>query len=626
MARYRVQGPDGQVHVFEGPDGASAQDVEAFANQTFGGQRAAPQPKPLADDPGVLGTLPIAAGHTVDKVLDGLTQWWLQSRGEHSALGALDNTVKSKDEAYKPLQEAHPVATAVGESAPSMIIPIGGAASTAGNLARLAVAGAAPGALEYGTAGERAGRAAGGAAGSMIGGMVLPKLLSGVVSAVPAIGRTVRAMVEPLQESGRTAIVGRTLNNAAGDEARQAATRLAQAAPLIPGSAPTAAQVAENGGIAALERAAAAANPSEFSARSMEQAAARSGALRQIAGDAPRMEAAKASRQSVTQPMFEQATKANYTVDPRLESLLQRPAVQKAMERAKTLAENEGRTFAFDVSPSAPWSGLGIPKNTRRQITGQGLQDLKMAMDEMLTDPASGFAGKAGDAVKSLRGQLLNWMEDANPVFKTARTTYADMSKPVNQMQIGQELLTKLEPALADHGALAKETAAKYALALRNADQTARAATKFKGAGMADVMEPGQMKTFNAIAQDLARKSNAQDLGRGVGSDTFQKAVMSNIAERSGAPGVVSGLLGLPGVSKMAKFAYAGPQEEIQSKIAQALLDPKFAATLMQQHPALPTAPSTSNMLKGFLLSNPGRPVQVGGGAAGLSLSNLFAQ
>jgi len=378
---------------------------------------------------------------------------------------------------------------------------------------------------------------------------------------------------------------------------------LAQAAPLIPGSAPTAAQVAENGGIAALERAAAAANPSEFSARSMEQAAARSGALRQIAGDAPRMEAAKASRQSVTQPMFEQATKANYTVDPRLESLLQRPAVQKAMERAKTLAENEGRTFAFDVSPSAPWSGLGIPKNTRRQITGQGLQDLKMAMDEMLTDPASGFAGKAGDAVKSLRGQLLNWMEDANPVFKTARTTYADMSKPVNQMQIGQELLTKLEPALADHGALAKETAAKYALALRNADQTARAATKFKGAGMADVMEPGQMKTFNAIAQDLARKINA-----------------------SGAPGVVSGLLGLPGVSKMAKFAYAGPQEEIQSKIAQALLDPKFAATLMQQHPALPTAPSTSNMLKGFLLSNPGRPVQVGGGAAGLSLSNLFAQ
>lgn len=39
--KYRVQGPDGAVHVFEGPDDATPTQIEAFAAQTFG---AAPKP------------------------------------------------------------------------------------------------------------------------------------------------------------------------------------------------------------------------------------------------------------------------------------------------------------------------------------------------------------------------------------------------------------------------------------------------------------------------------------------------------------------------------------------------------------------------------------------------------
>jgi hypothetical protein len=48
MARYRVQGPDGAIHVFEGPDNAKPADIEAFAAQTFGKQQtpAAVAPAP----------------------------------------------------------------------------------------------------------------------------------------------------------------------------------------------------------------------------------------------------------------------------------------------------------------------------------------------------------------------------------------------------------------------------------------------------------------------------------------------------------------------------------------------------------------------------------------------------
>lgn len=574
------------------------------------GLEAPAAPKPAPDDPGVMGAATIGAGKSTDAILDGITQLYLMARGEKSALGGLKTNVDEKAGLYKPLQEQHPIATAVGESAPSMVVPVGAGATLAGTVGRLALAGAAPGALEYGTPEERAGRAAGGAAAAVGGGVVLPKIAKAAIAAVPAIGRTARAILEPLYESGQSAIAGRTLNSAAGDSAPAVVKRLQSAAPLVPGSAPTAAQAAESGGIAALERSAASRNPEPFAKRGMDQAAARSQALRDIAGDETGMAAARSVRGTATKPLYDAAKAQTVTtVDPKLQELLQRPSVQKAIERAKSLAAEDGRTF--DLVPGGT-NGPG-------KVTGQALQDIKMGLDALLKDPASGIAGAEANSVKATRGQLMNWMENAIPELKVARQSYADLSKPINQMQIGRELLDRLEPALADHGALGRETGNKFALALRNADQTARKATGFKGAGMADVMSPQQMSTLDAIGADLARKSNAQDLGRGPGSNTFQNLVMDNIAGQSGAPRVMGAAMNLPGVSKVSKFLYSGPEEKIQTKIAEALLDPAVAAQLMSKSPRLPSR-------RVDLLANPSAATAVGGGAAGLALGNLFSQ
>lgn len=643
MAKYRITSPDGQSYEITAPDDATEEQVMAYAQQQFGrrgtdapqakGEKAVEQRKweesMRPDDPGAMMSGLIGAGRTVDQIVDGMKQLYFGAKSKFETPGLsdlvlggtesqrklkeLETEQAEKSRLYQPLRDQHPIMTAVGEAAPAMVIPAGGGATLASTAARLAAAGAIPGALEYGSAGERAGRAAGGAAGAVTGGIVLPAAVRAVGKAVPAIGRTAKALIEPMTEGGRTAIAGRTLRNAAGDSADDVAARMARAAPLVPGSVPTAAQVAESGGIAALERSVAQGNPSEFAQRGMEQAAARTGALRQIAGDDTARAAAVAARKTATKPLYDQATQALYTVDPKLERLLQTPAMQQAMQRAKTLAENSQREFMFEAPGTAG----------ARQITGQGLQDLKMAIDSMLTDPASGYAGASGDAVKTLRGQLLNWMEGSNDVFKAARTKYADLSKPISQMDIGKELLTRLEPALADYGGLARETGSKFATALRNADQTARVATKFKGAGMADVMEPAQMETLTAIARDLGRKANAQDLGRGVGSDTFQKLAMSNIAERSGAPGVVGGALNLPGVSKFTKFLYSEPEEKIQTLIVQSLLDPTMGARLMTQPRAMPVRPISAAQT---LLANPARATQLLGGGGGLATANLFAE
>lgn len=645
MPKYRITGPDGSKYDVTAPDGTSEQDVLTYAQQQFGAAPAAekkPETSFLQDVAQGAGNLAAGAvrgagsiGATLKAPFDYAEQGLERLMGaperdvsintqRRTDMDAGLQTIGAEPDSllYKGGKLGGEVAGTAGAggvvagmlskipglaaAAPSLISAVRTGGMTTGNPAAATLAG---------KAGDMAVRAVGGAisggaqaglvdpgdagTGAVIGGALPPALsVAGKIGkAIGSAGRTVKAVAEPLYKSGREVIAGRTLRSAAGDSVDDVVARLAGASEAVPGSLPTASQVAESGGVAALERTVAAAKPEEFAKRGMDQAAARTQALRGIAGDDAARATAVEARKLATGDLYKQATAANYTVDPRLEKLLQTPAMQQAMNRAKALAENNQRAFSFEVPNADHLAGLGNrTSSASRQITGQGLQDLKMAVDDMLKDPASGYAGAAGDAVKGLRGQLLNWMEGANPAFRAARTKYADMSKPVAQMDIGQELLTRLEPALNDYGGLARETGNKYALALRNADQTARKATGFKGAGMADVMEPAQMETLGAIAKDLARKSNAQDLGRGVGSDTFQKFALSNIAQSSGAPRAVGAALNAPGVSKVANFLYSAPEQEIQSLIAKALLEPQTAAAMMRSAGAA-KPPGAVNML-----------------------------
>jgi len=523
----------------------------------------------------------IGAGRTFDRVGKGMQQLYYGATGDKAAQADLKTRADEEDRLYKPLQEAHPFATGLGEALPSMVIPAGGSATLLGNMGRMALAAGAPTALEYGGAKERATRAvqaAGGAAAVPLG-----------LVGLGATYKTAKAFVEPLYQGGRESITGRILNRVAGDDAPAALTKIKAATPLVPGSNPTVGQVAENGGLAAFERMARQADPAAYTLRDMEQSGARMSVLRDIAGDDLKIAALEKLRKDVTAPSYAQSTNAVYTVDPQLQKLLDRPLAKKALTRAQTIAENDSRPFGITTTSNAPFSGAGgAQSTTTNRISGQGVQDLKMALDDMLKDPTSGIVGKEATQVKNTRGELIGWMEGVNPEFKVARETYANMSQPINQMQIGQELINKLQPALADYGALGRETGATFAKQLRDSDAMVRKATEFKGAkSLEDVMGPQKMGALTSIAEDLARKSNAQTLGSGVNSDTFQKLAMNNIASQSGMPSVVSGLLETPGISRGMKWVYRDTDAKMQKAIAEAMLDPAKAAKLMEGSPSL---------------------------------------
>ncbi|RYS11347.1 hypothetical protein DLS50_13995, partial [Staphylococcus pseudintermedius] len=119
------------------------------------------------------------------------------------------------------------------------------------------------------------------------------------------------------------------------------------------------------------------------------------------------------------------------------------------------------------------------------------------------------------------RNEFNQWLENQIPAYGLAKQTFADLSKLINQMDVGQELYKRFVPALADQGNLPfKTNAQSYAQALMNGDALSKNITGFKGATLEGVMTPEQMATLLGVAQDAEMKAAAEVGGKGVGSDT----------------------------------------------------------------------------------------------------------
>jgi len=390
-----------------------------------------------------------------------------------------------------------------------------------------------------------------------------------------------KAVFEPLTEEGRNRVLKRTLERFATDPNKLRDPALIPSNVTVPGRMPelapgTLAEATLDPGIAQLQRAAAAASPDVASALAEargRQVAGYKGILDELAGNDGKREFFDTARETAANQLYRSAEAGGLNMTTQLEGqmaeLLQRPSIQAAMQKAKVLAREKG------IDINNPGDSV------------QGLHYVKKSLDDMI-----GAAKRAGNnneasALIETQQNLLDFLRQASPGYGEAMDTYRAMSRPINQMDIGQTLRDRAIPALADmsDGSLARVNASSYANALRNADATAAKATGMRGARMENVLDPDQARAVNAIGEDMARYATAQELGRVPGSPTAQYLGAQNVIRQFLGPlgipqsaadsmigRITTGLLSLP---------FKLTQSQTEQLLARALTEPGVAAKIM---------------------------------------------
>lgn len=135
--------------------------------------------------------------------------------------------------------------------------------------------------------------------------------------------------------------------------------------------------------------------------------------------------------------------------------------------------------------------------------------------------------------LRIIQRSLDNQIARSAPEFKQAQSLFADLSKPIDRMRVGQYIQDRLIPAINDAGADAPQRATVFANAMRDMTESVRLATNYKRSkGLADLMTPDEMDSLNRIGADLARDVDLRRLS-GAGQRRATEAVGELFSEQS---------------------------------------------------------------------------------------------
>lgn len=395
-----------------------------------------------------------------------------------------------------------------------------------------------------------------------------------------AAGRTLAAgyqgvtgLIRPLTEKGQQQIAAEVLQSSATDAAK-AAQNAAKAKALVPGSNPTLGQVADDAGIAQLERTLLN-NPETagpLNQAYQAQLAARKKAISDVAGSPQYRASIEEGRKVFAQQDYGDAFSKGIDVEmakalqPQIDSLMKRPSIQSAKMVAKGLAAEK------DIALT-DFGSL------------EGMDWVKKALDNQISKATSGQTsiGKQKlEALMQTKQDLMDTLEQIAPAYKTANDNFAKMSRQINSADVAADLQNRLYKN-AEWGA-GKEMGSTYQTELSKAIDSVKKQTGMNKS-LSQVMDTKDIATLEAIAKDLARKENAQNLGRAVGSPTMQNMMGQNLINR------IAGPLGMPQsfsqnviantLSRPYDFVMKSAQPKISATLAEALADPAKAQQLL---------------------------------------------
>lgn len=426
------------------------------------------------------------------------------------------------------------------------------------------------------------------------------------INVLKPTGRAIVKAAErtPLKTANALAPKSAAYMEAAEGRAPELIAQLRAPSEIVPGSRPTAAQQASPlvlTKFSAMGESGAKAKPSEYLARANEAEAARLASLRTVGGTPSDITAAKTARRTATDPLYAAAEAQKFRADPQLMQLADDPYIKQAMPDAARLSESQGVTF--DSNPT------------------RYIHNVKISLDKMLTKTGeTALASTERAQVAKVKTQLVNWLESKAPEYGAARTTFAEKSKPINQMEVGQYLEGKLTAPL-EGGA---ERAGPFATAVKDAPGTLKRATtgeaRFKE--LTDVLTPEQAGVVNAIRDDLNRVQTTKTQAQ---KGTSAAPRISQLASQIGdAPAVLNRVV------TIANTIFNRLQGQIDRKlaieIATEMLDPQTAAAAIEKAMVRERRAATTGRVTGATARGAGKVLGSTAAKVGAQTQNIMTQ
>lgn len=469
--------------------------------------------------------------------------------------------------AYNPETSGEQMQSAVTRGVTGALTTAGiGGASGAANAVRAGVSGAT------GAGASELVRQHGGGPLAQVGAGIVGGLAPAAVEGTARLAAQVaQGAIRPLTRSGQEAMAAQLLKDQARDP-QAAAANLDAAQSVVPGSARTTGEASQDVGLLALEKGVRGKNTAAFGERLSEQNAARQAELQNLAGTPQDIGVASRARDAATTPMREMALGAGQGTVPAptqavhdtIDTILASPAgkretISKAMQWAREQIGNE----------SDPAALYEIRKDLQLAQRGKLQPSSPNAPNASVLAQAR---GELGDVVKSLDDAI----ESAAPGFKAYLERYKEMSQPIDQMKIIQEIQRRAQLTSAD------VTTGQNFIGNAGFSRALDAALQKNGTKLTQ----DQVQRLEAIRTDLQYgQAINSPLVKAPGSDTFQNL---SIAQVLGA-GPEGAHPALRVLSKPLTWVYklAGSDEKVNEILANAMLDPKLASQMLKR--ATPT-------------------------------------
>jgi hypothetical protein len=295
--------------------------------------------------------------------------------------------------------------------------------------------------------------------------------------------------------------------------------------------------------------------PREYMERNQANVAARRAAIKNIAQDKAAIKTKETARTNVTKPLYEAADTGVADVSnvaSTLDSLIANNPGNRSLVRELKQIRND----LVDKT-------TGELRTNAKEVTS--------VIDGIKTRLAKEDNKFIGGKLRDVREMLV----DAVPGYRAAQEKFAEMSKPINIMQVGQYLEGKLTPAIETS---IGERAGVFSAAVKEAPTTIKRSTGNSRFDVLDqILDPKQIKIVEGIRNDLAREAEFTKQARegGKAGEIFPATETARI------PNFMSR------ITTVANTILTKLQGKIDKKLAVELatemLDPNAAAAAMEK-------------------------------------------